>query len=465
MIRKGRILIVDDDPAICTVLEALLRQAGHSALTVDSGAAALALLEVRDVDVVLSDVKMPGIDGMTLLDRLVDQRPDLPVVLLTAHGTVAMAVDAMKRGAADFLLKPFDREEILFVIGKVLAMAARRTDPPELPVSRTLIGESPAMRTVHDMIRRAARGSATVLIRGESGTGKELIARAIHDASARRDRPLVKLHCAALPEALLESELFGYEKGAFTGASARKPGRIELAQGGTLFLDEVGDIPAAMQIKLLRVIQEREFERLGGTETIHVDVRLLAATHRELESMVAKGLFREDLYYRLNVVPLWLPPLRDRAGDIVLLARHFCAIHGQANQQPGATLDAGALEVLASRPWPGNIRQLENFIERLVVLSDRAWITADDVYRELERDRSSGPVVGLPVEEAGQPCGDGIPGGSDAVLSLDSRLRRSEREALAAALAHARNNRTLAARLLGVSRRTLYTKLEDHGLL
>jgi two-component system, NtrC family, response regulator AtoC len=464
MIRKGRILVVDDDPAIGTVLGALLRQAGHDALTVDSAAAALALLEARHVDVVLSDVKMPGIDGMTLLDRLVEQRPDLPVVLLTAHGTVAMAVDAMKRGAADFLLKPFDREGILFVINKVLAMAARRTDPPEHPVSRTLIGESAAMRAVHDLVRRTARGSATVLIRGESGTGKELIARAIHDASARRDHPLVKLHCAALPETLLESELFGYEKGAFTGASTRKPGRIELAQRGTLFLDEIGDIPAPMQVKLLRVIQEREFERLGGTETIRVDVRLLAATHRDLESMVASGLFRQDLYYRLNVVPLWLPPLRDRTGDIELLARHFCTTHGQANHQPEATLEPDALGVLASLSWPGNIRQLENFVERLVVLSDRAHITAEAVHRELGRDRRIGPAGDVPVEAAGETR-DGRCSRSEEELSLDYHLHRSEREALDAALVRARNNRTLAARLLGVSRRTLYTKLEEHGLL
>jgi two-component system response regulator AtoC len=464
MIRKGRILVIDDDPAIGTVLGALLRQAGHDALTADSGAAALALLEARHVDVVLSDVKMPGIDGMTLLDRLVEQRPDLPVVLLTAHGTVAMAVDAMKRGAADFLLKPFDREAILFVINKVLAMAARRTDPPEHPVSRTLIGESTVMHAVHDLVRRAARGSATVLIRGESGTGKELIARAIHDASARRDHPLVKLHCAALPETLLESELFGYEKGAFTGASTRKPGRIELAQRGTLFLDEIGDIPVPMQVKLLRVIQEREFERLGGTETIRIDVRLLAATHRDLESMVASGLFREDLYYRLNVVPLWLPPLRDRTGDIELLARHFCKTHGQANHQPEATLERDAMEVLASLPWPGNIRQLENFVERLVVLSDRAHITAEAVHRELGRDRRIGPAGDVPVEAVGETR-DRRCSGPEEELSLGYHLRRSEREALDAALVRARNNRTLAARLLGVSRRTLYTKLEEHGLL
>jgi DNA-binding NtrC family response regulator len=450
--RSGRILVVDDDPAIGTVLVALLRQAGFEARSVGSGAAALEQVESSHFDAVLSDVKMPGLDGMTLLDRLGQRHPDLPVVLLTAHGTVALAVDAMKRGAADFLLKPFERDEILFVMDKVLSAATRPTDTPERPISRTLIGDSPVIDEVKDLVRRAARGTATVLIRGESGTGKELIARAIHDASSRRDRPFVKLHCAALPETLLESELFGYEKGAFTGASTRKPGRIELAEGGTLFLDEVGDIPSSMQVKLLRVIQEREFERLGGVETVYVNVRLLAATHRDLESMIASRQFREDLYYRLNVVPIWLPALRERKGDVQILARHFCTIHGRANQLD-ATLDQRALELLASFKWPGNIRQLENFVERLVLLCDSPRITADDVYRELKREQ---PIEGADVRPLGR---------SEPVLSLDSHRRRSEREALDSALARAGNNRTLAARLLGISRRTLYTKLEEHGLL
>jgi two-component system response regulator AtoC len=447
-----RVLVVDDDPAIGTVLSALLKQGGLGARWVDSAQTALGVLEQDDFDVVLSDVKMPGLDGLGLLDRLTSLRSDLPVILLTAHGTVPMAVDAMKRGAADFLLKPFDSEEVLFVIRKALATVVGR-GVPDRPPSKTVVGASPAMRQLDDLVRRAARGAATVLIRGESGTGKELVARALHDTGWRPEGPFVKLHCAALPETLLESELFGYEKGAFTGAATRKPGRIELADGGTLFLDEVGDIPLAMQVKLLRVIQERELERLGGNETLHVDVRFVAATHRDLESLVAKGLFREDLFYRLNVVPLRLPPLRERDGDVVLLARHFCAVHARANHRPDLTLTADALDLLAAQPWPGNVRQLENFIERLVVLSDHASISAADVKREL------GLETPIPREEAAARSR------GPADLSLGAQRRHSEREALMAALQRSGNNRTLAARLLGISRRTLYTKLEEHGLV
>ena len=448
----GRILVVDDDPAVGTILGALLDQAGFEATYVDSGQAGLAELDARAYDVVVTDVRMPGLDGMELLDRVVQQRSDLPVVLLTAHGTISLAVDAMKRGASDFLLKPFDRDEILFVINKALAANERRVSAPERPPSKTMVGSSAALREVEELVRRAARGKATVLIRGESGTGKELVARALHDTGPWAAGPFVKIHCAALPETLLESELFGYEKGAFTGANTRKPGRIELAHGGTLFLDEVGDIPLTMQVKLLRVIQDRELERLGGRDTLRVDVRFVAATHRDLEGMVAKEQFREDLFYRLNVVPIWLPPLRDRTGDVELLVRHFCAIHARANNRPGVAVAEDVVRLLADQPWPGNVRQLENFIERLVVLSDGPEITVEDVRRELVRHQ--------PAEERSR--GTTPAGGT---LSLDEQRKRTERESLTAALTRAGNNRTLAARLLGVSRRTLYTKLEEHRLL
>jgi two-component system, NtrC family, response regulator AtoC len=448
------ILVVDDDPAIGTVLGALLRQEGFASAWADSGEAALTALDERHFDAVLTDIKMPGLDGMGLLDRLSTERPDLPVVLLTAHGTVPMAVEAMKRGAADFLLKPFDSEEVLFVIRKALAASMRAIASPERAPSKTLVGASAAMREVAELVRRTARGKATVLIRGESGTGKELVARAVHDASPRSQGPFVKLHCAALPEALLESELFGYEKGAFTGAATRKPGRIELADGGTLFLDEIGDISLAVQVKLLRVLQEREFERLGGRDTIRIDVRFVAASHRDLESMVARGQFREDLFYRLNVVPFRLPALRERAGDIERLARHFCALHSIANRHSEMKFHGEALEILAAQTWPGNVRQLENFVERLVVLADASVITAADVQQELGRE-SSIPRDGT--------SGVDLAGSVD--LSLETQRRKGERETLTAALARSRNNRTLAARLLGISRRTLYTKLEEHGLM
>jgi two-component system response regulator AtoC len=447
----ARILIVDDDPAIGVVLEALLRQAGMTADVVKSGQAALDAVEARFYDAVLSDVKMPGMDGMELLRRLGARRRDTPVILLTAHGTVPLAVEAMKRGATDFLLKPFERDEILFVIRKTLAANERAGATPP-PTDADMIGDSPAMREVQVLIERAARGAATVLVRGESGTGKELVARRIHEASPRRDGAFVTIHCAALPETLLESELFGYEKGAFTGAATDKPGRIELADGGTLLLDEIGDIPLSIQVKLLRVIQQREFERLGGRRTLHVDVRFVAATHRPLEDMMARGEFREDLFYRLNVVPLWLPPLRDRGADVAKLARRFCAVHGRLNGRPGIELDDGALALLARQPWPGNVRQLENFIERLVVLSEGPRLGAAEVGGELDRQGRGTPLA----RSAGENSGG---------LTLSERRRQSEVDALTTALKQAGNNRTLAARLLGISRRTLYTKLEEHGLL
>lgn len=452
------ILLVDDDPAVGAVLGALLSQAGMRSQVVRSGLEALATLDRQPFDAVLADVRMPGMDGLALLRRIVSQQPDLPVVLLTAHGTVPLAVEAIRAGAADFLLKPFDREEIVFVLRKVLAGRQSNDEAvPGRPSEGRMIGSSAAMREVNELIRRAATGNATVLIRGESGTGKELIARAIHEQSPRRKGPFVKLHCAALPDSLLESELFGYEKGAFTGAASRKPGRIELAHEGTLFLDEIGDVTPATQVKLLRVIQERCFERLGGQETLTIDVRFVAATHRDLDAMVAEARFREDLYYRLNVVPLFVPPLRLRAGDVEELARHFVRVHGRANGKPNAVLQPEALAILASQAWPGNIRQLENFIERLIVLSDSQDLSPADVMRELSR----APAISGRTDAPTGPTNTNHEGG----LDLATSRRNSEREALTQALLRANNNRTVAARLLGVSRRTLYTKLEEHGLL
>ncbi|HEX7603284.1 MAG TPA: sigma-54 dependent transcriptional regulator, partial [Polyangiaceae bacterium] len=293
-----------------------------------------------------------------------------------------------------------------------------------------------------------APGTATVLVLGESGTGKELVARALHEGSPRRGKPFVKLNCAALPDALLESELFGYEKGAFTGAVVRKPGRVELADGGTLFLDEIGDITPHMQVKLLRVLQEREFERLGGTVTVKVDVRFIAATHRDLPDLVAKGQFREDLYYRLNVVPIQLPPLRARPEDIAPLALRFTALHAKSNGKR-ISLGASAIARLEREAWPGNVRQLQNIIERLVVLSDGPTIEARDVERQL------GPRPTTPPVAAKEP---------DKGASLEAAVSETEREAIRNALAHADGNRTVAARILGVSRRALYYKLEEHGI-
>ncbi len=459
---KGSVLLVDDDPAVAKVLGALLVQAGLTVHTAKSGAEALELLGQKPIDVVVSDVRMPGMSGLELLSEVTRACPEVPIVLMTAHGTVPMAVEAMKAGAADFILKPFDREEILFTIRKALLRAQGDAGGSPLKTS-AFVGRSAAMAEVEALLTRAAAGTATVLLRGESGTGKELAAKVVHDASPRRSGPFVKLHCAALPETLLESELFGYEKGAFTGAATRKPGRVELANGGTLFLDEIGDITPQVQVKLLRLLQEREFERLGGTQTLKVDVRFVAATHRPLEELVKKGEFREDLFYRLNVVPVWLPPLRARPEDIEPLARHFLEVHAKANGRQPFTLAADALQALQAQPWPGNVRQLQNFMERLVVLSDGPTLTGEDVARELARQPGLMPTPpqGAPMSTAAPAV---TPTGSES-KTLESQRRETERQALLDALKRAGDNRTLAARLLGISRRTLYNKLEEYGLV
>ncbi|WP_224242208.1 sigma-54-dependent transcriptional regulator [Hyalangium gracile] len=459
---KGSVLLVDDDPAVAKVLGALLAQAGLTVHTTKSGAEALAVLGQKPIDVVVSDVRMPGMSGLELLAEVTRAYADVPVVLITAHGTVPMAVEAMKAGAADFILKPFDREEILFTIRKALLRAQGDAERSPLKTS-AFVGRGTAMAEVEALLTRAAAGTATVLLRGESGTGKELAAKVVHDASPRRSGPFVKLHCAALPETLLESELFGYEKGAFTGAATRKPGRVELANGGTLFLDEIGDITPHVQVKLLRLIQEKEFERLGGTQTLKVDVRFVAATHRPLEEMVKKGEFREDLFYRLNVVPVWLPPLRARPEDTEPLARHFLEVHAKANGRQPFTLSADALQALQAQPWPGNVRQLQNFMERLVVLSDGPTLTGEDVARELARQPGLMPTA----TQAAPPSASAPVASSSGSepKTLESQRRDTERQALLDALKRAGDNRTLAARLLGISRRTLYNKLEEHGLV
>jgi two-component system response regulator AtoC len=457
---KGSVLLVDDDPAVAKVLGALLAQAGLTVHTAKSGAEALGLLGQKPIDVVVSDVRMPGMSGLELLSEVTRAYPDVPIVLMTAHGTVPMAVEAMKAGAADFILKPFDREEILFTLRKALLRAQGDAERSPLKTS-AFVGRGAAMTEVEALLRRAAAGTATVLLRGESGTGKELAAKVVHDESPRRGGPFVKLHCAALPETLLESELFGYEKGAFTGAATRKPGRVELAHGGTLFLDEIGDITPHVQVKLLRLLQEREFERLGGTQTLKVDVRFVAATHRPLEEMVKKGEFREDLFYRLNVVPVFLPPLRARPEDVEPLARHFLDVHARANGRQPFTLAPDALQALQAQPWPGNVRQLQNFMERLVVLSDGPTITGEDVARELARQPGLMPS---PTPPAPASTAAPQPAGSEQ-KTLESQRRETERQALLDALKRAGDNRTLAARLLGISRRTLYNKLEEHGLV
>jgi DNA-binding NtrC family response regulator len=446
---RAAVLVVDDDADLRKVLAALLSKEGYACEQSASGTEALERLETRSVDAVLTDLRMPGMDGLALMKEVGRRWPALPVILLTAHGSVPAAVEAMKAGAVDFLLKPFVPEELAFVVKKALARSARERE--EVPAAHVdgpadPVATSPAMRDVLARVRKAAAGTATVLVRGETGTGKELVARALHEASPRSKGPFIKVNCGALAESLLDSELFGHEKGAFTGAATRKPGRVELAHKGTLFLDEIGDVPPAMQVKLLRVLQEREIERVGGSETIKVDVRFVAATHRDLDAMVAAGQFREDLFFRLNVVPVHLPPLRERAGDVERLAVHFCESFGAANGKSRMALDPGALAALALEAWPGNVRQLQNLIERLVILAESDVIAGRDVERELGRSSVAPPAAS-----------------DDA--TLPGRIRSAEKDALTAALGRTNGNKTQAARLLGVSLRTLYNKLGSHGLV
>src|SRR5687767_6542350 len=382
-----RVLIADDEINIRRVLEAILRRDGYDVVTAANGLEALAGM-TRGVHTVITDLKMPGLDGMGLLRKLSTDWPDVPVVMITAHGSVENAVEAVKLGAFDYIEKPFDQEQIRQVVDKALKTHAyaRRDARPEEPVARgrfRLVGESHAIRQVYAVIEKVANTPSTVLITGESGTGKELIARALHEYSSRHKGPFIKINCAAIPKTLMESELFGYEKGAFTGAVGAKPGRFELAHGGTLFLDEIGEIPVEMQVKLLRVLQESEFERVGGIKTIKVDVRLVTATNRDLAAELQTGGFREDLYYRLNVVPIHLPPLRDRREDIPLLVSHFITKFNDRLRKEITHIEPAAVDRLVSYNWPGNIRELENVIERTMLFCEGSVIRLSNLPGEL----------------------------------------------------------------------------------
>jgi two-component system response regulator AtoC len=429
---------------------------------------ALQVVGTKSVEVEPGGCELVFIDvstdfGVNLVKSFSEQHPECAVLAVTPAAQARLGLHAVRSGAADFVRYPFESEELAYVVDNVLTGLARSAD--ELPPSRLLahgakmIAGAPAMNVLLSMLKRAANGTATVLVRGESGSGKELVARQVHDWSPRAAGPFVKVHCGALPDNLLESELFGYERGAFTGATARKPGRVDLAEGGTLFLDEIGDITPAVQLKLLRLLQERQYERLGGTETLTADVRFVAATHRDLEARLSRGEFREDLFYRLNVVSLWVPPLRERASDIEALALHFCDVASSANGRPSAMLDADAVDLLKSQPWPGNVRQLQNFIERLVVMSDSTRISRRDVAAELSR--LAVPSMSL-AAAGGFNAAESAP--QSTVVELNEAVRKAEKRALEKALKSAQGNRSVAARLLGISRRTLYNKLEEHGL-
>ena len=447
------VLIVEDEPNMRRVLTALLRQKGYRILEAADGGAALEQLEAERVDAILTDLRMPRLNGLELLAAVQRDHRSIPVILLTAHGTVGSAVEALKQGAFDYLTKPFEPDEVKQVVAKAVRTRALQDTEvsvaPDLDPDSLLLGTSRALGEVKRVIARVAPTPATVLITGESGTGKELVARSVHLRSPRSDAPFVKINCAAIPEGLLESELFGHEKGAFTGAVRRKPGRFELADGGTLFLDEIAEMPLSAQPKLLRAIQDGSFYRVGGTHTVTVDVRLIAATNRDVMCEVREGRFREDLFYRLNVMPISLPALRERPEDIPPLAQVFLERFARRHARPLETITAEALDVLCGYDWPGNIRELENVIERVALLCDGVALDVDDLPAEFRREARPGqrrPGSGLLKDR------------------VKRQTQRLEREAILETLADTEGNVTQAARQLGLSRRGLQLKMKELGI-
>jgi two-component system, NtrC family, response regulator AtoC len=460
----AHVLIVDDENNIRRVLAAMLKRDGYEVTTAADGEQAVATLHRTPIDVVVTDLVMPRMGGLELLRHCTTAHPDVPVIMITAHGTVDTAVEAMKAGAFDYITKPFEQEELRKVIAKAArarVLEGQHVHPPAGDGERPpLVGQSPSMRAVYDVIARVADSPSTVLITGESGTGKELVAQALHRGSSRRTQPLIKVNCAAIPKDLVESELFGYERGAFTGAVGSKPGRFELADGGTLFLDEIGEIPIEMQVKLLRALQESEFERVGGIKTLRVDVRLIAATNRNLEALIADGRFREDLFYRLNVVPIALPALRDRREDIPLLIQHFIEKYNRRLGKRVERVDEGALEILSAYAWPGNIRELENVMERSVLFADGPLVTVAQLPETL-RERTGAPVPVAPVGALGAIAAPSGASMKDIVRQAQADL---EKTLISRALEETSGNVTRAAKLLQISRKSLQVKMKELGL-
>ena len=451
------ILIVDDEINYTRILAAVLDDAGFETLTANSGSEALDLLYASDVDLLLTDMKMPSMDGIDLLERVKQKDPDLPVIMMTAHGTVEKAVEAMQKGAYNYILKPFDNDRLVLYVDKALSMYRVVKENRRLRSAvanrysfHNIIGKSKAMQDVFQIIRKVAPSAATVLIEGASGTGKELVANALHVNSPRKDKPLVAVNCSALAESLLESELFGHEKGAFTGAVALKKGRFEIADGGTLFLDEIGDLSPGLQVKLLRVLQARVIERVGGVKPIPVNIRLVTATNKSLKAEVASGHFREDLFYRLNVVSITLPPLRERLEDIRPLVEHFLAKYSDERSTglPVTGIDREVERLFYEYNWPGNVRELENVIERAVVMSSEALIQVPDLPKDFV-DHAHGTLhmEGIPVD-----------------ANLYETLALVEKNMILRALKKANFVQAHAADLLGIGKSGLNQKIKKYRL-
>ena len=455
----AKVLVIDDEVNLRKVLAAMLRRDGYDVTVAADGEQGLAEFHKNGADIVVTDLVMPKAGGMEVLRAVNTANPDVPVIIITAHGTVDSAVEAIKAGAFDYITKPFDQAELSAVIAKASKAhdIAQRSVRADDRARAAIIGESVQMQDVFKIIDKVADTPSTVLITGESGTGKELIASALHGASSRRDKPFIKINCAAIPHNLIESELFGYERGAFTGAVTSKPGRFELADGGTLFLDEIGEIPVEMQVKLLRALQEGEFERVGGIKTTHVDVRLIAATNRDLQAEIEAGRFRKDLYYRLAVVPIALPPLRERRSDIPMLARHFIDKYNRKLNKRIEGITDEAMAQLQAYAWPGNIRELENLIERVLLFADGPHITPKDL-PDTTRQGSS-PAPASLTASADTPTGEG--GLKDIVRMKAAEL---EKDLITKALEETGGNVTRAARLLQISRKSLQTKMKEFGL-
>jgi two-component system NtrC family response regulator len=445
------VLIIDDEPAHRLMVRVVLGDAGFKVLEADNGPAGLAAVRTRPVDVVLLDMRMPGMSGQEVLQRLREGENCPPVIMLTAFGNVGSAVEAMKAGAWDYLTKPTDNDELLAVVQKAADHVRLKRENRDLKKQighlreTRIIGDSPAVRKVVELIEQVGPSEANVLVLGESGTGKELVAQLLHEHSLRKDGPLVKVNCAALPETLLESELFGYVRGAFTGATQDKPGRFQLAAGGTLFLDEIGELPLTLQAKILRALQERIVEPLGSVTPVSVDVRFVAATNRDLPAMIAAGTFREDLYYRLNVLEIRIPPLRERAEDIPLLVDYLLAKLCRKNNRPVRSVSREFLDALARHEWRGNVRELENVLERSLILCRGDMLDVRDLPEHL-----LSPVQSLPA----------LPDTAQG----ENPLEAAERHALEETLRRYAGHRERTAQALGISRRTLQYRLKKYGM-
>jgi putative PEP-CTERM system response regulator len=446
---KFNVLIVDDEKNIRQGLGKALEMDGHNILLAEDGQEALDLIHQEEVDLVIADLRMPRISGEELLRRVVQSWPTIPVIILTGHGTIETAVQAMRDGAFDFLTKPVNLDRLSLLVKRALStrelVLQHRQMQEELEQQRqftNIIGKSSEMNKIFDVVKQVAPTKASVLITGESGVGKELIADAIHNLSNRKDKPFIKVHCAALTESLLESELFGHEKGAFTGAVARKRGRFELSHMGSIFLDEIGEISQSVQIKILRVLQEKKFERVGGEETLEVDTRIIAATNKDLKTAIEEGSFREDLYYRLNVVNIHIPPLRERKEDIPLLASAFVKEFAQENNKSVEGIDPKARAALYNYSWPGNIRELRNCIESAVVMCKGNIITLDDLPPAVTNDTEQNYIR----------------------ISIGSTLAEAEQEIIRSTLSYHNGNKSKTAETLGIGRKTLHRKIADYHL-